>query len=49
MISPSKQTADMIRKMSETMMCFCCWRASRTPMRIATRVYAKAKSIHSTP
>ena len=46
-ISPKQTSAEMIRNTSETMTCFCCCRATLTPSRNATSVYARMKRIHS--
>lgn len=47
-ISPRQTSAEMMRKTSDTITCFCCCRASRIPILRATKVYAKANSTHST-
>jgi hypothetical protein len=47
-ISPRHISAEKTRKMSETMMRFCCWCKIRTPNRSPTRTYAQVNNDHST-
>lgn len=48
MISPRQTIAEKTRKMSETMMRFCCWCIILTPNRNPTKTYAQANNDHST-
>jgi hypothetical protein len=48
MINPRQMSAEKTKKISETMMRFCCWCKIRTPNRSPTRTYAQVNNDHST-
>jgi hypothetical protein len=47
-INPRQISAEKTRKISETMMRFCCWCKIRTPNRSPTSTYAQVNNDHST-